>query len=252
MRALIVDDELPARRRLRTMLEETDEIGEVVEAESAVEALALVEQTRPHLLLLDIHMPGVDGLELAATPHLPPVIFVTAHDEYALKAFDVGAVDYLLKPVRPERLAEALARAKAREHVGTERWAASADGNRDVPRIITHKRGTVGVFDARAISRFWSSDKYTLFRHGGTEHLTEEPLSMLATRLTPWGFLRVHRSELIRVAAVRAISWVDRANEVRLDDGQVARVSRRLVCSLKNQLGIRTAPVRLAPFVGNG
>jgi DNA-binding LytR/AlgR family response regulator len=242
--ALIVDDELPARRRLRRMLEETGQIGEVVEAESAFEALALVERTRPDVLLLDIHMPGVGGLQLAATPHLPPVIFVTAHDEHALKAFEVGAVDYLLKPVHPERLAEALARALAREHVGTERWAAFADGNRDVPRIITHERGTVGVFDARAISRFWSSDKYTQFRHGGTEHLTEEPLSTLATRLTPWGFLRVHRSELIRVDAVRTISCVDGGNEVRLDDGQVAHVSRRLVCSLKNQLGIRTALLR--------
>jgi DNA-binding LytR/AlgR family response regulator len=107
-----------------------------------------------------------------------------------------------------------------------------------VPRVVTHERGTIHVFDAQTITRFWASEKYTLFFLDNKEHLTEEPLSALAERLAPWGFLRVHRAELIRVAAVQALSSADGIHEARLQDGQVARVSRRLMSVLKRELGL--------------
>jgi DNA-binding LytR/AlgR family response regulator len=239
---LVVDDEAPARRRLRRMLEEAGGVERVEEAADGVAALAVVGVLKPDLLLLDIQMPGLDGLALAAAhADLPPVVFVTAHDEHAVRAFEVNAVDYLLKPVRPERLAEALRRARARgRRSAAESFRAltSAGASEEVPRIVTHERGTTRLFDARAIDRFWSADKYTLFRAGGGEHVTEEPLSLLAARLAPWGFLRVHRAELIRIAAVRALSSGHGVHEVHLMDGQVSRVSRRLTGVLRRELGI--------------
>ena len=240
MKVLVVDDEAPARRRLRRMLEDLQGIELVEEAADGQEALAAVDRMKPDLLLLDIQMPGLDGLALAAAcANLPPVVFVTAHDEHAVRAFEVNAVDYLLKPVRPERLARALERVRARGATAAESFRAVPHlGNREAPRIATHGRATIRLFDASAIDRFWASDKYTVFRCEGEEHLTEEPLSVLAERLAPWGFLRVHRSELIRLAAVRALSSDDGVHEVKLADGQVSRVSRRLIGALRKKLGL--------------
>ena len=238
MKILVVDDEAPARRRLRRMLQESEGIEQVEEAADGEEALAAVDRMKPDLLLLDIHMPGLDGLELAAAyAHLPPVVFVTAHDEYAVRAFEVNAVDYLLKPVRPERLARALERARTRSPAAVDSFRALPPLDlAEAPRVVTHERGTIRLFDASVINRFWACDKYTVFLCDGEEHLTEEPLSLLAERLARWGFFRVHRSELIRVAAVRALSSDDGIHEVKLADGQVSRVSRRLVGALRKKL----------------
>jgi DNA-binding LytR/AlgR family response regulator len=240
MKILIVDDEAPARRRLRRLLDELGEGEQVAEADCGQSALSEIERLPPDLLLLDIQMPGLDGLALAARyAHLPPVVFVTAHDEYAVRAFEANAIDYLLKPVRAERLAEALRRARTRAGSAAEGFAAlPVMSESDVPRVVTHERGTIRFFDARTISRFWASEKYTLFLADHKEHITEEPLSTLAERLAPWGFLRVHRAELIRIAAVRALSSGDGIHEVKMEDGQIARVSRRLVGLVKKELGL--------------
>jgi DNA-binding LytR/AlgR family response regulator len=213
----------------------------VGEAENGWQALAQVEQLKPDLLLLDIRMPGMDGLELAARyAQLPPVVFVTAHDEHAVQAFELNAVDYLLKPIRAERLVQALARARQRcksaaESFGVLPVPPEASGP---PRVITHDRGTARFFDARAVTRFRAFEKYTSFQVDGQEQLTAEPLSQLETRLAGWGFRRVHRAELIRLSAVRAVRVVEGMTEVELEDGQVAQVSRRLVAQLRRELGL--------------
>jgi DNA-binding LytR/AlgR family response regulator len=219
MRILLVDDEPLARRRMRRLLRDVpgaEVVGEAADGESARREL---QTLAPDLVLLDISMPGLDGLSLAAEGHLPAIVFVTAHTEHALAAFDAAAVDYLVKPVEPERLARALERVQ----------------QRSVPRVVTTEAGATHVFDAREIPRFWAIDKYTAFRHGGREHLTEESLVQLEARLGRHGFVRVHRGELVALGRIRTL--VDDA--VLLDDGDRARVSRRLVADLRRRLASR-------------
>jgi DNA-binding LytR/AlgR family response regulator len=239
MRVLVVDDELPARRRLTRMVAALDGIAAVDEAASSLEALAAVERARPDLLLLDIHMPGLDGLSLAARyADLPPVVFVTAHDEHAVAAFEVHAIDYLLKPVRPQRLAEAIDRARTRGSPPASAFQALRLPVRSrAPRVVTHQRGAIRFFDALAITRFWAEAKYTMFRAHGSVHLTTESLSALAERLTPHGFIRVHRRELVRGSAIRALRITSGGHTVELDDGQTPQVGRRAVAALKRLLG---------------
>jgi DNA-binding LytR/AlgR family response regulator len=195
-----------------------------------------IGRTRPDLLLLDIHMPGLDGLALAARyAELPPAVFVTAYDEHAIQAFELGAIDYLLKPVRPARLA----RARSRQRSVREGFAALASAiAAPAPRVVTSDRGTIRLFDACAITRFRATDKYTAFLSGGEEHLTQEPLAALEDRLRGHGFVRVHRSELVALSAIASLGSDDTGHVVHLRDGQIARVSRRLVSALKSQLGL--------------
>jgi DNA-binding LytR/AlgR family response regulator len=235
VKVLLVDDELPARRRLRRMLDEVGGVTVVGEAGCGRDALAAVERERPDLLLLDIDMPGIDGLALAARRGLPPVVFVTAHEEHAVRAFELEAIDYLLKPVGLDRLRAALRRAATR--VEPPRAPAPAPAG-EVPRVISHQRGQIRLFDARAIVRFRAVDKYTAFVVDGVEHLTEEPLAALEDRLGRHGFVRVHRGELVDLAAVEAIWLDDDGHRIRLRDGQVARASRRLVAGLRQRLGL--------------
>lgn len=238
MKVLVVDDEPPARRRLARMLadlkvEVTDEL------EDAMGVLQALESGVVDALFLDVEMPGLSGLALASRALLPPVVFVTAHERYAVAAFDVQAVDYLLKPVRPERLKSAVERLRAR--ISTPSNAASAvagESSDAIPRIVSHSRGLAQLFDARDIARFWSSDKYTVFKADGVEHMIDEPLQALEQRLSPYGFLRIHRAELVRANAVRALRADVGIYEVILSDGQTAKVSRRALSSVRAALGI--------------
>jgi DNA-binding LytR/AlgR family response regulator len=241
MRVLVVDDEAPARRRLVRQLAEVPGVELAGEAEDAETTLRAIEAHAPDVVLLDIRLPGVDGLTLAQRhADLPPIIFVTAYDEFAVQAFEVNAVDYLLKPVRQERLAAALERARGRARASREQVSRALQtvAPVDPTRVVTVSRGEVRFFDARTITRFWSSEKYTMFRAEGEEHLTEEPLGLLEERLGASGFVRVHRAELVHVPSVRALRQEDGASEVVLADGQVARVSRRSVAAIRAALGL--------------
>jgi DNA-binding LytR/AlgR family response regulator len=216
------------------------------EADGGLAAVTAIERERPDLLLLDIEMPELDGLALVARyAQLPPVVFVTGHDEHAIRAFELNAIDYLVKPVRSERLAEALGRAKLRIQSAAESFRAlPAMALSTAPRVVTHARGTIRLFDALAITRFSASSKYTIFIAEGEEHLTEEPLSALAERLQSFGFVRVHRAELVNGSAIRAIGPRGAHHEIQLNDGQVVRVSRRLLTALKKQLRFSVAEPR--------
>jgi len=240
MRALLVDDEAPARRRLGRML---GELGcEVIaEAGDAEAGLTQARLHAPDVMFLDVRMPGMDGITLAQRHvDLPPVVFCTAHDEHAVQAFEVNAVDYLLKPVRKERLAAALEKVRkaASASQAQVRKALEAVAPANATRVVASTRGAVHFFDALTLTRFWSSDKYTVFRADGEEHLIEESLNELEARLAAHGFLRVHRSELVRLSAVRSFGATDGVHEVTLSDGQRARISRRSVAAIKEALGL--------------
>jgi DNA-binding LytR/AlgR family response regulator len=240
LRVLVVDDELPALRRLVRLVNECPGARVVGEAQDGEAAVIEAARARAQVVLLDISMPGVDGLTLAQRAGaLPPVIFCTAHDAFALKAFDVNAVDYLLKPVRPERLAAALERARARlgKTDAGQRQALEALAPAPAGRVLSSTRGAVHFFDASAITRFWACDKYTLFLADGAEQLTEESLSSLEERLGP-AFLRVHRAELVRLSAVVSIRSDEGGPVAILSDGQRVTVSRRSLAGLKHALGL--------------
>jgi DNA-binding LytR/AlgR family response regulator len=229
LRVLVVDDEAPARRRLCRMLEAMPEVEVIGEAADGEAAASAAHRLNPDVMVLDISMPRLDGLALAErVTGLPPIIFCTAHAEHALKAFEVNAVDYLMKPVRPDRLAQALA--KVSRAVNGPRLPAPKG-----ERVISTSRGLLRFFEVGPITRFWSDQKYTGFLVDGVEELTEESLSSLESRLG-LDFIRAGRSELVRVSAVKAMHSAGEGVTLELNDGQRVAVSRRSVATVKEAL----------------
>jgi two-component system LytT family response regulator len=240
----VVDDEPLARTRLLRMLAAIEGVEPAGEAASGREALEKIAELSPDCVLLDVRMPGLDGLAVARATDVP-VVFTTAHDDYAVEAFELAAVDYLLKPVRPERLARALGRVRQGARADPSRLDALAERlraggtERPLARLNARRGDAVHVFDPCEIARFTAAGGYTSFRREGHEFLLDESLSQLEERLVPLGFLRVHRAELVRLDAVRALHGEHGALEVELSDGQRAPVSRRLAAELRRRLGIR-------------
>lgn len=253
MKVLVVDDEAPARRRMIRMLERAGGVEIVGQAADGVEALTELTRCQPEVVFLDIQMPALDGLALARQARLPLVVFVTAHDEHALAAFELGAADYLLKPVKAARLEATLAR--LRERLGAEAGpdedaelratlarlggaGVGPGGELPSPRLAVREGESVRLFDARELGRIFASDKYSVFIHEGREQLLDESLSQLELRLSAHGFVRVHRAELVNLAWVRALHGDSGSMSVELRDGQRVKVSRRMVAELKRRLGL--------------
>lgn len=209
MRILIVDDEQLARDRIRRILEESDEHEIVGEATNGQEALESIDQKHPDVVLLDIRMPGIDGLEVAR--HLvgleepPAVIFTTAYDEHALEAFKVHAVDYLLKPVRQERLQEALSKALKPNKTQWRSLNRQADGT---PKARTHissrtRRG-IALVPINEVYYFRAEHKYVTVRHKDGEVLIEDTLKELESEFGE-RFLRIHRNCLVAKEYLQAL-----------------------------------------------
>jgi two-component system LytT family response regulator len=241
MRVLVVDDEGPARRRLARMLAALAGVEVVGEAEDGLAARECIAALAPDLVLLDIHMPGLDGLTLAETTPMPAIVFVTAHAEHAVRAFELAAVDYLLKPVTAERLALAVDRARAR--LGTDRDAIAhvLPAARDAtiaPRLAAKDGASTRLFELADITRLFAADKYVVLVHDGREYLLERSLNDLERALATFGFVRVHRAELVNLAAVRALNVEGGLAHVALRDGQTASVSRRALPELRRKLGL--------------
>jgi two-component system LytT family response regulator len=216
LRALIVDDEPLARERLAEALAELPGwtvAGERGDGESAVRAIA---ELRPDLVLLDVQMPGLDGFEVVAAvgpEHMPPVVFVTAHDQYALRAFEVAALDYLTKPWDRLRLAQALERARAERALRegarlAERLGALLAARRgEAPeRVAIHSRGRVLLVALDELERVEAAGNYLRLYVGDEEHLVRDTLEAFARRLGAGRFVRAHRSHLVRVDAVRELA----------------------------------------------
>ncbi len=237
MKVLIVDDEPIARRRLERMLSGMPELVVVGTAGDGIEARGEVERLEPDVVLLDIDMPECDGLTLAATTPLPAVIFVTAHREHALEAFELDAVDYLLKPVTRTRLVQALEKARGRsaEPVAEVVREVLVDQRRP-PRLSARSGDTLHVFDARDVQRLQARDKVTLFWVEGTEYVLDESLTELERRLDAWDFVRVHRAELVNLGAVVSVHLGSGESSLTLRDGSQVPVSRRALAGLKKRL----------------
>jgi two-component system response regulator AlgR len=204
LKVFISDDEQPARERLRTLLEDlaaelpTKVVGE---ARNGVEAIELLPPSGAQVLLLDIQMPGMGGLEVArhlarlAAP--PRIIFITAHDRHAVEAFELNALDYLLKPVRAERLAAALKKATVPDNARLEKAA-------EAPReyLSLAERNRIVLLPVRDILFLRAEEKYVTVRTRSREHLVEEPLIALEKEFAA-RFIRIHRNCLVARAAIR-------------------------------------------------
>jgi len=213
LNAVIVDDEPPARERLRRLLDELDEVAVVGEAANGHEALDLCARLDPDLVLLDVRMPGMDGIEAAR--HLtsfsdpPAVIFTTAHDEYALEAFETQAVGYLLKPVRKEKLARAIRHAARVAGQQLARLAEQTQLGRRWSQICTRLGEQLRLIPIEDVLYFSADQKYVTVRHTSGTHLIDESLRALAHEFAP-DFVRIHRNSLV---ALRHVQAVERAPE---------------------------------------
>jgi len=229
LRVLVIDDEQPALDELTYLLGQDPRVGEVQATVSVTEALRILHETEVDAVFLDIQMPGLTGLELAqvlgrfSTP--PPIVFVTAHEEHAVDAFDLHAVDYVLKPVRADRLAEAVRRIVQ----GSARPA-------PVDEQVAVERGGVTRFVKRAdITHVEAQGDYTRIHTAAGSHLLRTPLSTLEEQWRPAGFVRIHRSLLVNLRHVtEARTQAGRYSVVVA--GQELQVSRRHTRELRDLL----------------
>jgi two-component system LytT family response regulator len=216
MRVVIVDDEPVARRRLRRLLRFVPEAAVIGEAGDGAAALDVIREVTPDVVLLDVQMPELDGFALlqAMSPdEIPVIIFVTAYDQYALRAFEVHALDYLLKPVDAERLATAMSRARLRLHerkgMTDERvialLQAMAPGRRHLTRIPVRTEGRVHLLDLTDVDWISAADNYVTLHAGPREYLVRDTMGRLERELDPDAFVRIHRSTIVRVERVREL-----------------------------------------------
>lgn len=218
IRALIVDDEALARRGIRQYLDaenDVEVVGECGDGRAAIDAIATLQ---PDLVFLDISMPEADGFDVVAAvgaDSMPATIFVTAYDQYAVRAFEIHALDYLLKPVEPERMKAAMARARVQLSAKPDDLAArvaavlgelgSGPAPRHVRRLPIKKNGRVIVVDVDHVMRFEATGNYIEVHMGEKMHLLRETLTSLEARLDPTSFVRVSRSCIVNIRHIREL-----------------------------------------------
>jgi two-component system LytT family response regulator len=258
IRAFVVDDERLAVQRLTRMLETTGRVqvvGSATDPEAALEAL-----TREHVdvLFLDIQMPGLTGFEmLARLERDVPVVFTTAYDQYALHAFDVNSIDYLLKPIETDRLERALDRIERRSATGgrasegsipvvpnvralARELAAELAPNRRLERVASRVGERTTVLDVARITHFFAQDKLTFAASGGRDHVIDFTLAQLEERLDPRRFVRIHRATIVNIGFVQELYPGVDGMLARLKDEPKTELSvaRDRVRDLKERLGI--------------
>lgn len=254
LRAIIVDDEEPARARLRRMLTAADDVKVVAEADDGVSAVKAIVKHDPDLVFLDIQMPNGDGfsvVESVGARAMPAVVFVTAHDTHAVQAFEARAVDYLLKPVRQERLDDALDRVRARPRrsaVATRRLTdtmAAVSPRTYLVRLVARDGDRLIPIHVDRID--WiQADRNDVWVHvAGHAHLLHSSLSSIAHRLDPEKFATLNRSTVVRVGAVRDVRPRSHGDsEVTLADGTSHVWSRRFRSRAPDALGTRSSSAK--------
>jgi two-component system LytT family response regulator len=256
IRALLVDDEPLALRKLRRLLSGEHDVQIIAECSDGNDAAAAIHKQKPDLVFLDIQIPELDGfqvIESLAAADLPVIVFVTAYDEYALRAFDAHALDYLLKPVARERFRESLERARGRVRerriagivdegllaLYAERRAEprAAIGSRYLTRIAVKTDGRAFFVRAEDVDWIEAADNYVRLHVGTTSHLVRETLRTLEGRLDPDVFLRVHRSAIVNVDAIRELQpWFHGDHVIILRGGARLTCSRRYDDRLRQML----------------
>jgi two-component system, LytTR family, response regulator len=243
IRAVIVDDEDLARQVIREMVAAHQEVEIVGEAANGFEAVRMVAELKPDLMFLDVQMPKLDGFEvLELIGNDVAVIFATAHDEHALRAFEVHAVDYLLKPFRAERFETALERAKQRIG-GTlpfrpeELTASTRTPGQYAERIVVKDGTRVHIFPVSKLDYAEAQDDYVALSHQGKKYLKQQTISSLEAALDPKAFLRIHRSYIVNLERVTRLEPYGKDTHVAiLDDGTRLPVSRSGYARLKTFL----------------
>jgi two-component system, LytTR family, response regulator len=215
MNVLIVDDEPLAREGIALLLRDEASVTGMAQARNGAEAVAMIRRERPDLLLLDVQMPELDGfgvLEQLGADAIPPVIFITAHDKYAIQAFEVNAIDYLLKPVTRERFSQALGRVR-------ERLSAQGGDNRHVvsllqqlsaqpkylQRIALRAGGRISFVGVEDILYVQAAENYVQLHLKNSRHLLHVPIATLESSLDPTMFLRIHRSLIVNLGHIREL-----------------------------------------------
>ncbi len=229
LRVLVVDDERPALDELAFLLGQDDRVGEVLTSDSATQGLVTLQSEDVDAVFLDIQMPGLSGIELAQVlsrfRRPPAIVFVTAHEEHAVDAFEVRAVDYVLKPVRADRLAEAIRR------VVDDGDHAPANHDLEVPVEL----GGVTRFVRRSeVTYVEAQGDYARLHTASASHLLRVPLTQLESEWASAGFVRIHRSHLVALAHVAELRMDGGRCSVRLSDGTELGVSRRQTRELRD------------------
>ncbi len=237
IKAIIADDEELARRKLRQLLE--DETGIQILGESATgpETVDLAQTAKPDLVFLDIQMPGMDGFEIVSNLALgdvtppPRIIFTTAYDQYALRAFEIDAIDYLLKPFTRARLGQAIQRAKEQIYASNELAEKSTQSTAEkshLTRLVFKSKGRILFLPITDIRWIGAEENYVRICTEGESHLLRETMARFESRLDPDSFIRVHRSAIVNLQYVREIRRDSHDGEsfVLMQDGQKIPLSR--------------------------
>jgi two-component system, LytTR family, response regulator len=234
---VLADDEVLARQKLRQLLRNEPEIDIVGEGANAIETIDLVRATKPQLLFLDIQMPGMDGFDIAtelcsnqSTP-APHIIFTTAHDQYALRAFEIHAMDYLLKPFTQERLSSAVDRARKEILLANQQTngngAAAKSESHYTTRIVFKSRGRIVFLPVSDIRWITAEENYVRISTQSETHLLRETMARLEEKLDPDMFLRVHRSSIVNLQHVKEVrTEADGEYAVVLVSGEKLTMSR--------------------------
>lgn len=230
IRVLIVDDEPPARRKVRRSLERDADIGEIREAGSGEEAIAMLAHFAPDLLFLDVQLPDIDGFGVLAgapEPRTFHVVFLTAHEHHALQAFDAEALDYLLKPVDPERFERALDRAKAQ--VRLRRAGTVADSTRPyLKRLLVQKHAKEIFLPVQRIDWVDADRNYVEIHSAGEVYTIRTTLDLLGRQLDPDQFVRISRSQVVNLDSVKEMRpWFHGERLIVLKDGRELTWTRR-------------------------
>jgi two-component system, LytTR family, response regulator len=241
MRALIVDDERLARKELMKLLEDHPSIEVIGEAANADEAIAMINEQNPDLLFLDIQMPGKTGFQLLEElDAVPLVVFTTAYDEFALKAFEVSALDYLLKPIQPERLAETIAKVAEKERSRTAAIRGEGDKKLGLNDQVFVKDGERCWFVSLSNIRLFESDgNYIKVYFDTNRPMIHKSLNALDEKLDERAFFRASRKHIINLSWVEGIEpWFNGGLMVKLRGGDKVEVSRRQAAKFKDMMSL--------------